>query len=102
MFCFQHSVYADLIVDDDIFDLFKNKNNTSSSNSTYSNTINNNSSTYSNTTRTNNTIVPKSPDIEKDNNILPTFLIAGGLVIIAVGTSIIVLNKSKKKNENNQ
>lgn len=99
---YQQFCYADVITPDDLMDFIKNKNNTRSSNSTYSNTTNNNNSTYSDTTKPNNTIAPKSVDIEKDNNILPTFLIAGGLVIIAVGTSIIILNKSKRKNENNQ
>ena len=81
VFGFQHSVYADEIIPEDIINRFNNKNNSSNNSMSSSNTV---------TTKT-------------SNNKVLIISVAGGLVLIAVGTSILFFkNKSKEKNRNKQ
>ena len=82
----KHSVYADLIVDER-FNWNKDENKS------------NYNSTYSHNTSTNNTEIFDVPNKEKNNIKYLGYIIAGSIVIIVVGASIIILNKTKKENK---
>ena len=92
---FQHLVYADLIVTNDIFDLDNEKNN-STNNSMYSNSIEpSNTAELSEEIDLNNTIELNVQNKEKDNAIITSTLMSVGVVLIVVGISILVLNTKK-------
>lgn len=98
---FQHLVYADLIVTNDIFDLYNEKNN-SINNSMYSNSIEpSNTAELSEEIDLNNTIELNVQNKEKDNAIITSTLMSVGVVLIVVGISILVLNTIKRNKERN-